>query len=375
MSECRKFVSALVIVNLVGAAAGLSGCDTLARSQGKYPVVSAFGGQAIEKGAAFVFPDDQAVLDARGQPLIKIGYRDPFTGKLADLGENSTASKQSYYMIVDMTRAIENPRLGAGSDDELYRKRLAALADLLFVAADWNGDVYWRHLTTFLETYDSANKAAQAALGAAIAGTFISPVLGASLAGAALATDTFVSDYTGQIDVESYAVLRSATSLTRAKLRSEATRKINEGDLSANALSDILVIAYDYAFTYSIRGALAAAEEQKVQLEQLLITGDSTWKPFFDGANLRYLKSQVDRGIIEGKEAERITTKWDAQEKARDDIESITRKVELEKKRKELVDLQINTALAEKARDELLKKKAPETKTEPPKDPPAGTGG
>lgn len=375
MSKCRKFVSVLVVVNLVGAAAGLSGCDTLARSQGKYPVVSAFGGQAIDNSTAFVFPDGKAALDASGQQLIKIGYRDPFTGKLADLGKNSTASQQSYYMIVDMTRAIENPRLGAGSDDELYRQRLAALADLLFVAADWNGDVYWRHLTTFLETYDSANKAAQAALGAAIAGTFISPVLGASLAGAALATDTFVSDYTGQIDVESYAVLRSATSLTRAKLRSEATRKINEGDLSANALSDILVIAYDYAFTYSIRGALAAAEEQKVQLEQLLITGDSTWKPFFDGANLRYLKSQVDRGIIEGKEAERITTKWDAQEKAREESESFTRKIAHEQQKKQFANAEKERILAEQERDELLKKNAPEPKTEPPKDPPAGTGG
>lgn len=293
----RTHFRPLVSFVLLGTAGLLTGCDTLARSQGKFTVVNALGEKAIPDDQGSAFPSDAAWRDSRSKPLIKIGYRNPFTGKLIDLGTDSKESRQSYYMIVDVTNAIKNPRLGAGDDAE-YRKRLHALADLLLVAADWNGEVYWRHLTTFLETYDSANKASRAALGAAIAATFISPVLGASLAGVALVTDTFVTDYTGQINVDVYAALREATSLTRERLRNEISRKIIEGETSGNSLSDVFALAYDYSFTYSIKGALHAVKEQKDELRNLLITGESTWKAPFADETLRYNIMLLEGGKI-----------------------------------------------------------------------------
>lgn len=265
----------------LGACTLLTGCDTLARSQGKFGVAGALGTEAIGNGEVFAPFGCKGTWAEGDKPFIKIGYRDPFSGKLVDLGRQTSESRQSYYMIIDMTNAIKNPRLGA-ADDEDHRRRLQALADLLLIAADWNGEVYWRHLTTFLEAYDSARTSSRAALGAAIAGAFISPVLGASLAGGALVLDTFVTDYTGKIDVDVYAALRDATSVKRDVLRNQISQAIRKGEAKGDSLSDVLVLAYDYAFTYSIKGALHTVSEQKDQLKNLLITGDSPWKVAYE---------------------------------------------------------------------------------------------
>lgn len=298
---------ALAVLACLATAAG-SGCDTLARSQGKFPVATALGASAIDKGEFFEYPSGTVWRDSAGEPIVKIGYRCPFTGKLINMSRESNESRQSYYMVIDVTNAVKHPRLGA-ADEETARERLRALADLLLLAADWNGEVYWRHLTTFLEVYGTAKKTSQAALGAAIAGTFISPVLGASLAAGALIIDTGVSDYTGQINVEAYAALRESTSLKRAKLRAEIRDKINSK--TAGSLSDVLVLAADYAFSYSIKGALHAVGEQEVQLKNMLITGQSSWQPYFKSEILRHKMQQVDAGLVTGTAATAIRKQWE----------------------------------------------------------------
>lgn len=293
----------------------LMGCDALSRSQGKFAIVNALGDRALGDSAGAVsFPSDDPWKAKDDVHLVKIGYRNPISGKLVDLSKDSKASRESYYMVIDVTNAIREPRLGASTDDHEYRRRLYLLADLLFTAADWNGEVYWRHLTTFLETYEASKSASRAALGAAIAGTFISPVLGAALAGGALAVDTFVVDYTSRIDVDSYAALRKATSLERARLRHLAARIKDGSDDRVQSLADVLVLGYDYAYTYSIKGALHIVQKTQDDFEHLLITGESTWQGDFTDAIMQQKRSQDQRGLLSPAESEKVKAYFKAQD-------------------------------------------------------------
>jgi hypothetical protein len=171
---------------------GLGGCDNLARSRGQFQLVGAFGDSAIgaeghplNKDLFVPKLDDQGnETEPRTQvPLVKVGHRDPWTGKLLTLTPGSTWSKQSSYMVVDVTNVMRDPTLGSAGDSAKFRTRLMALADLLLVAADANGEVYWRHLTTYLAAHKTVSRTGQVAVGAGTAASFISPVLGASIAG------------------------------------------------------------------------------------------------------------------------------------------------------------------------------------------------
>ncbi|MBL9118412.1 MAG: hypothetical protein JNL80_00690 [Phycisphaerae bacterium] len=288
------------------------GCDSLARSQGKFPVASAFGPTAI---AAYGEPSDPRlyatpmdVRDGKPVPLVRIAYRSPWDGDVINTPDAKTGwSAESYYMVIDVTNAIKHPSFGTSTPAE-YRAKLALIAEMLLTAADWNGEVYWRHLTTFLETYDALDAAARAAFGASIAGAFISPVLGASLAGGALLVDTFVGEYTSNLNVDEYAALRDAASTYRQKLKGEILQSIEAARPGSTAFNTVLHKSYDYAFTYSIKGAIHAAQQQNAQLKNLLISGESSWKQYFkdeiDGHLKQKLRENPSSGHLEGLKKE-----------------------------------------------------------------------
>lgn len=301
--------------------AALSGCDNLARSQGKFPVASTFGAGAIHPegnplNELLWVPalDKDGKVTSEKTPLVRVAYRDPFSGRLknpAGLTELEY-KRQSYYMVIDVTNVIRDPQLGSAGNNAQYRQRLRLIAEMLVAAADWNGDVYWRHLTTFLETQKAARSASQAALGSSIAASFINPVLGASLAGGALTIDTFVEDYTSSLDVDDYAKLREAAALKRRSKRDELFEAVQSASGGTGSLDRVLQLSYDYAFTYSIKGALQAAGETKEQLEQFLITGESSWAAYFDDEIRRHKVSQLLAGKLSAQEAEKVQQAYQA---------------------------------------------------------------
>lgn len=275
-----------------------AGCDTLARSQGKFPVAVALGSTALD--AASSEPKDPRLKVVDGSQtswLVRVAYRSPWDGSLINRANGKQDwDEQSYYMVIDVTGLLLRSDLGAGTDGNAFRSRLSAVAELLLVAADWNGDVYWRHLTTFLETYKALDAAAQAAYGAAIAGAFISPVLAASLAGGGLAIDTFVGSYTSSLNIDEYAELRASVSTYREALRGEILREASAAEIGSGAVASVLQKCYDYAYSYSIKGAIHASQVQNTELTNLLVTGQSRWEQFFSNSRDEHVKQAIRDG-------------------------------------------------------------------------------
>jgi len=210
-------------------------------------------------------------------------------------------------MVIDVTNVVRNVRLGAEGDDRLFKLRLRMIAEMLIVAADWNGEAYWRHLSTFLETYKAVNSASKAVMGSAIVASFINPIVGASLAGAALVTETFVGGYTGSLNIDEYAAMRDAASTYRKVLKQKLFMDIEAAKPGGDAVHAVLQQASDYAFTFSIKGAIHASTQQNKELRNLLITGQSEWTLYFRAEILRNRAWQRDNGsITDVKEIARI---------------------------------------------------------------------
>lgn len=321
--RARRVVFASGTALLATALVCAAGCDNLARSQGKFPVVASLGEQVLGENA---YPLDPALLvddpmspadKTRTIPLVKIGYRSPWTGRLLNDGDDRKWSRQSAYMVIDVTNLVRDPSLGSGGDVQLYRSRLRKVAELMMVAGDWNGDVYWRHLTTFLETYRAADAAARTALGAGIAASFISPVLGASIAGGGLVVDTGVTELTASLDVEQYAELRSAASTYRETIKREVFEGLRDAVPGSASLNVVLQQAYDYSFTYSIRGAVQAATKQNAELKNLLLTGESAWRPLYQQEIRRVNEARVRDGKAPADEAAKLRASWADQDRAK----------------------------------------------------------
>lgn len=337
----------------------LTGCDTLARSQGKFIIAGAFGESVLGKAdfptSGLLWYTPEMGENRQSQPLVKIGYRSPWTGKLVNksgLGDNW--DKQSYYMVLDVSAVVQNPRLGArAGDTQDYQNRLAALAELLLIAADWNGEVYWRHLTTFLDTNRSISAASRAALGGGIAATFVSPVVGASLSAAALVTETFITDYTASFNSEAYPALRKATATYRSLKRAEMFERIKRADAVDNQLHDVLQLAYDYAFSYSIRGSLDAVGQQERELNAMLRTGESPWRDIFEKSDSAAAEQRSEREDTRRLEDPAVTD----EEKAlirqrinrRQEMKELDEKLAFERKRKEVADAKVEADRAEEA--------------------------
>ncbi|MEO1007209.1 MAG: hypothetical protein AAFX79_01425 [Planctomycetota bacterium] len=234
--------------------------------------------------------------DRRGQrsPLVRIGYREAgVRGALTEdflneRDEGGDWSKREVYMVIDVYNLLRYPSLGVRSDappdDQTrdFRRKLRKIAALLLTAADWNGEVYWRRLVAFLEFYRSSNDAAGALVGAGIGTSFVSPPLGAAIAGSGLAIDTFVTGATDQLDVDEYAALRRASAVYRRKLAEQIDQEIDKAEPGGLAVQLVLRLANEYAFSYSIKGSIDAVTQVGEQLENVLEGGESAWQKYFE---------------------------------------------------------------------------------------------
>jgi hypothetical protein len=235
-------------------------------------------------------------------PLLRFGYRNPWSGKLVNApteanGGNqngksgsSNSSSQSaaslgsglfglddwdgegLYIVVDVGPALRDPWLGTlptkgnVEQEQLFKTRLVAIAQTLIIAADYNGETYWRHLSAFLKTYEALQGATTAATGAGAAAAFVAPPLSASLTGGALIVDAFVGEFTSGLEINNYAALREATAIYRKALRHQLLKKAKETPAEEGGLAEVLALAHEYAFSYSIQGTIAASQQQTAEL-------------------------------------------------------------------------------------------------------------
>jgi len=199
---------------------------------------------------------------------------------------------EGLYIVVDVGPALRDPGLGtrsspdqSGAANEMYsyNDRLVAIAETLIIAADYNGETYWRHLTAFLKTYEASQAATTAATGAGAAAAFIAPPLSASLTGGALLVDAFVGEYTSGLEINNYAALREATSIYRKALRHQLLTTAREASAKEGGLAEVLALAHEYAFSYSIQGTIAASQRQTAELKNLLEGKTSDWSNTFGG--------------------------------------------------------------------------------------------
>lgn len=296
---------------------GFPGCESLARSQGRFPAMIVSGEQALN-GSNSSEPTTGPLLVTEGcppYPLLRFGYRNPWSGKLVNAptkanGENqngesgsSGSSSQSaastggglfglddwdgegLYIVVDVGAALRDPWLGTksskGKEGELFKTRLVAIAQTLIIAADYNGETYWRHLSAFLKTYEALQGATAAATGAGAAAAFVAPPLSASLTGGALIVDAFVGEFTSGLEINNYAALREATAIYRKALRHQLLKKAKETPAVEGGLAEVLSLAHEYAFSYSIQGTIAASQRQTAELKALLEKRGSEWSEAF----------------------------------------------------------------------------------------------
>lgn len=189
-----------------------------------------------------------------------------------DAGRTVTdpSTSNGVYRVADVTHVIESPCLGLptsdlaancnkGSDALLARRRMLALT--LLSVADDNGAEFWRRFSAMMTYRKAARDTGKAFMGSSIAGTFISPVLGASLAGAGLAFDTFTDVLTSEFDIEMYTALREAVRAEVLVRRTALFKRLQESPYREYPASAVITDVSDYAYVYSIRGAVDALKK------------------------------------------------------------------------------------------------------------------
>jgi hypothetical protein len=254
-------------------------------------------------------PESGPLLVTEASPeysLVRFGYRNPWSGKLVNAPTEANGGNQNgksgssglfglddwdgegLYIVVDVGPALRDPWLGTTptkgnvEQEQLFKTRLVAIAQTLIIAADYNGETYWRHLSAFLKTYEALQGATTAATGAGAAAAFVAPPLSASLTGGALIVDAFVGEFTSGLEINNYAALREATAIYRKALRHQLLKKAKETPAEEGGLAEVLALAHEYAFSYSIQGTIAASQQQTAELKALLEKRGSEWSEAFD---------------------------------------------------------------------------------------------
>lgn len=237
------------------------------------------------------------------QPLIRIGYWRASSRPEVSLDYSSwrrelvDPSKANWdlaelFMIIDVANLYRYASLGiAGEEPKAFKRRLSKIAELLLIAADHNGDIYWRNLVANLESVQLAENIANMFVGGGAGATFASPTVGVILTLTGLLIDITRDSYVDGLEVDEYASLRESASLYRQAIRGRMYEAIDNSKPGRYAVQSVLRYAQDYAFTYSIKGALYAVQRQNEELYNLLITGESAWKPFFEAQRANYMKA------------------------------------------------------------------------------------
>lgn len=317
---CRTTALMLAVVML----SGLGGCRMLSRSLGHFPVTN----RVVDDDKVLVrdtLPVDsdlwvrvpektpgihKYVADAQNPgyvlvPLVRVFYQEFANSTWAV----EPGADKDYFMIIDTSNLIRMPDFGAGyqkgsgddADEEKRKRRIRGkISEILLAAADWNGEVYWRRFSTFAQYHDALKSGTKALSGAAIASSFISPVVGAAMGGASLGMETFLGDLTDDFDNETIASFKNAGYLFREAERLKIRKKNENLKLDEYPISELINDVNRYAYTYSIKGAAWAVAKQNANLEQVLkapgaiqrTSAASEWQLLFqDRENAIHLRS------------------------------------------------------------------------------------
>ncbi len=292
------------LASLAAIAVFLSGCmgQAGAHRLGFIPVAALIGN---EDGKTQLPADPDLYVDFDdGQgglvrtPLIRMGFWTPYNSK--NLGwqrrlqdPSKTANLAESFMIVDVSNLYQYTALGLeDSQKEDFQRRLRKIAEQLLIAADQNGDIYWRKLVADLESVQLYENLSKLFIGGGAGATFASPTIGVILTVTGLGIEIFRESYVDGLEVDEYASLRESAALYRQAIRGKMYEIIDEAQPGRHAVQSVLRYAQDYAFTYSIKGSLYAVQKQNEELQNLLVTGESSWKPFFEAQRRNYQDSR-----------------------------------------------------------------------------------
>jgi hypothetical protein len=266
----------------------LPACSSNSHQLGLIPISGTIAGDARARDPLdadlFVKP---AAEDSKLVPLVRVAYWKPsrveggvWYRDLLDLSKDNNRTEDAY-MIIDVSNLHLYTDLGARDCPELFERRLRRIAEMLLIAADRNGEIYWRSLVADLESYRAGRRAGEVLIGAGVGAAFFAPPIGATLAGVGLVTDMWVDEMTDGLNVDEYASLRESAALYRATIRGRIADEVEGASSDKMKVQLVLQLANDYAFTYSIKGALYGVQKQNEELRNLLITGESAWQKHF----------------------------------------------------------------------------------------------
>ncbi|HLO39864.1 MAG TPA: hypothetical protein VK176_02485 [Phycisphaerales bacterium] len=264
MPQVRVVLAAMLAASMLL----LSACtNKMAKSLGSLPV-------AISRSTAIDDRErDEFLAVCRNNPCTCGQEGKPCKEYLVEIyrvdadGSPTTAStdKDWVYRIADVSAldrhfylGVANPSSQAGITS-LKEKRLAITMKLMSIA-DANGIEYWRRFSGFIEYQRAAKAGSKALMGAGIASTFISPVLGAAIGGAGLTIDAFQEQLTAGFDIEMYTALREAVRAEVLARKAYIRKRLQEpyDSFPATEAADAI---RDYAHIYSIRGAVDALKK------------------------------------------------------------------------------------------------------------------
>lgn len=242
----------------------LAGCaDRLAKTQGAWPltVYATEGGvrEYLDPMVRVPKPDTDGTIGTVTEPLLQAVYFDKM-GKLAK------SKKDRVYIAFDREVLMRDSSLGVNSTDhannvaaELKRRR-GLVAQRLLDAADHNGQEYWRRLSASMTYFQAVQDGTKTLMGAGIATTFISPIVGASIAGAGLVAEAVTDRLTADFDIDVYAALRESMEAKASSVRDEIEESLQK-PYEKYKIHDLMRDVERYAFIFTVRGAAAASKE------------------------------------------------------------------------------------------------------------------
>jgi len=191
--------------------------------------------------------------------LLKI-YRVDLHGRPTD----RPSTDDGVFRVSDVSEIDRRYYLGVDTAsphaEDLLTERRRIIAMKLLEIADMNGQEYWRRFSA-LTTYERGFRAGgKALMGAGVAATFISPVLGAALTGGGLALETTTDYITAGFDPEQYTALREAVRGAVLDRRHEVLLKL-EKPYDEYPVTAVIADITDYSYIYTIRGAVDALKK------------------------------------------------------------------------------------------------------------------
>lgn len=194
-------------------------------------------------------------------------------------GHRTNKSSVAYgvFLMADVTQIEKHHYLGhvvavkpdAAQEKELQTMRTVIYHKLLNVVES-NGKEYWRRLFGGMKYAEAIDEGATALIGAGIASTFISPVLGASLTAAGAMSDAFSEELYSGFNPDLYREVQEAMQneidLEKAKIRGKMRADSYDSYPASEVVQDMVKLARMYSIEYGMKALAKANEARKKEI-------------------------------------------------------------------------------------------------------------